>query len=366
MRLGILITSMGNFGKNGFYNSQEVGLAKVLDKLFDEVTVYKAISEDEEECKSLIEGCKNAVLHLVPVKSNGVNGIWDCSVMDKTIDALLYFSDLQISVPKVFKWCCQNNITMYPYIGVTKSSSTSKLKRLIINTMFKRNIKVYKKCQCFVKTPTVKEKLYNLGIKNSVVTPVGLDFDLLHKDYEATSITDLKSEFGYKETDKIILFIGRMTEEKQPQLMVQIFKELYKKNTDYRLLMVGKGELLDETKKAAGDIRDVVHFISQIENKEIWKLYRIAEAFVNLNDHEIFGMAILEAMYYGCKVVALKAPGPNFIIEDKVSGYLVDSASEAVASIELSDDISYKAYERVANNFTWNVMAKEIKKVLNI
>ena len=47
MRIGLLITSIGNFGQKGFYNAQEIGLAKELDKLFDEVIVYKAIPEDQ-------------------------------------------------------------------------------------------------------------------------------------------------------------------------------------------------------------------------------------------------------------------------------------------------------------------------------
>lgn len=37
-------------------------------------------------------------------------------------------------------------------------------------------------------------------------------------------------------------------------------------------------------------------------------------------------MAILEAMYYGCKVVAWDAPGPNLIIENGKSGWLVRDA----------------------------------------
>ena len=32
MKIGILITSISNFGQSGFYNSQEIGLAKALSK----------------------------------------------------------------------------------------------------------------------------------------------------------------------------------------------------------------------------------------------------------------------------------------------------------------------------------------------
>lgn len=49
MRIGLLITSIGNFGQKGFYNAQEIGLAKELDKLFDEVIVYKAVSDSQTQ-----------------------------------------------------------------------------------------------------------------------------------------------------------------------------------------------------------------------------------------------------------------------------------------------------------------------------
>ena len=53
MRIGLLITSIGNFGQKGFYNAQEIGLAKELDKLFDEVIVYKAVPLSVGKSKSL-------------------------------------------------------------------------------------------------------------------------------------------------------------------------------------------------------------------------------------------------------------------------------------------------------------------------
>ena len=41
MHIGILITSIGNFGKKGFYNMQEIGLAKELDNEILLAHVYR-------------------------------------------------------------------------------------------------------------------------------------------------------------------------------------------------------------------------------------------------------------------------------------------------------------------------------------
>ena len=39
MKVGILITSISNFGQKGFYNAQEIGLAKAMAKSCEAVEV---------------------------------------------------------------------------------------------------------------------------------------------------------------------------------------------------------------------------------------------------------------------------------------------------------------------------------------
>ena len=368
MRIGLLVTSIGNFGKKGFYNTQEIGIAKELDKLFDEVIIYKAVSKSEKKNKSKIEGCKHSILYQIPVKSRGINGIWDCSVMDSSIDALFYFSDTQLSVPKVYKWCCKNKVRMYPYIGVIESHSTNRVKKFIINKLTKRNIQVYKKCICFAKTPMIIEQLNEYGINQTKLAPVGLDLTLLHHEYKTTSIYELKSKYGYSANDKVLLFIGRLIEEKQPINMIDILFEIRKKNPAYKLLMVGTGDLKKAVIEKIKEMKleDAVQMVERVPNKDIWELYRLADVFINLNPQEIFGMAILEAMYYSCQVIAWEAPGPKFIVEDGISGYLVKDNNELIKKIEELSLDEKEIRKRILEVFTWENSAKTIAKTLQI
>ena len=364
MRVGILITSVGDFGKSGFYNSQEIGLAKALDRFCEEVLVYKAVNEFEKWTEFKIEGCKHTMLCQIPVRSYGVNGVWDCKVMDNTIDALIYFSDTQISVPKVYKWCNQNNIKMYPYIGIMKSHSTSKIKGTLVNLLFFRNICVYRKCTCLVKTPVVKKKLMDLRVKKCILAPVGLDLTLLNQNFREISVNKLKKKYNLDENNKILLFVGRMIPEKQPIRMIEIFKKLYAEDQRFHLIMIGKGELLDNVKKSAAEVIEAVTFIEQIPNKDIWEFYCMADAFVNLNQREIFGMAILEAMYYGCKVVAWRAPGPEYIIENGQTGFLANNDEEILKYIRKGNVDRNLVRKRVLNSFTWKHIAEKIYLLL--
>lgn len=366
MRVGLLITSVGNFGQKGFYNAQEIGLAKELDKLFDEVIIYKAISENQIKQVTKIEGCKNVTLYQVPVQCKGTNGMWKCEIMDTTLEALIFFSDTQVVVPKVYKWCKKNNVILFPYIGVAESHSTNKIKKIVINTLFRKNIRIYKKCSCFVKTPVVEKKLNSMGIKKTTVIPVGLDISILNEEYNETSSMELKRKYGYSKDDRVILFIGRLIEEKQPIQMIKILSEVRKKDDRFKLLIVGKGELKQVVLNKINELCLIedVQMITQIPNNDIWELYHFADSFVNLNKQEIFGMAILEAMYYGCKVIAWNAPGPNLIIEDGKSGWLTKSSKEVIDKILDSRNIGNEAHKRVLNKFTWESSAKKIFSVI--
>ncbi len=363
MRIGILLTIVADYGKTGFYNNQETGLAKELANLADEVIIYKAVppGEKQEECP--VPGHPNAVIRRIPTRARGIHGIWNCSVMDPSLDALIYFSDNQLAVPAVYKWCVRHRVKLFPYIGVTESHSSSLIRRILMDILFIRNVWVYRKCTCLVKTPEESNVLARKGVKHTIVTPVGLDLSLLHQDYKQADPASLKQKWDFSPKDKILLFIGRMTEEKQPMLMMQIFRDLYAADSSYRLLMVGRGELLEKAKQKAGGLP--VSFEEQVPNSKIWELFRIADTFVNLNSQEIFGMAILEAMYYECRVIAKKAPGPNYILSDGPCGYLCESREEILKAVTDHSIDPAAGHRRVLESFTWKVTAEKIYRIIS-
>ncbi|MCC8138949.1 MAG: glycosyltransferase [Lachnospiraceae bacterium] len=366
MRVGLLTPSIGSFGQRGFYNTQETGLARALDKLVDETIVYKLISMEQEPSEELIEGCQHAMLKLVPAKSWGTNGLIDVKVLDGTLDAMVFFSDTQLCVPGVWRWAKKNGVKLFPYIGVLESHSVNPGKKALMNFLSRRNMRVYRKSPCFAKTPEVERQLRNKGVRDCALVPVGLDLTSLYKDYESTDRVGLKMKYGFGAEDRVILFVGRLTEEKQPLGMIRLFACLYGQNKGYRLLMVGTGDLKKDAEQEIEKlgISGAVKMLDRVPNSEIWQLYRLSECFVNLNRQEIFGMAILEAMYYDCKVVAWHAPGPDFIIEDGVSGYLVDNEPSAVAVIQQKEIEPGLAHARIAEHFTWETAANQMMDVM--
>lgn len=361
-KLGLLVLSIGNFGSKGFYNLQEVGLAKALCVYFKEILVYRLIPYGQPKVVEPINN--NSKLFLLPSRKIGSNGIPNFSDLDPSIDILICFSDTQLMFPKVYSWCKKNNILLFPYIGVTKSNSRNFFIRLMINFFYLRNLSIYKRVTCFAKTPFVKGKLEKSGVKDVFLAPIGLDIDLMKKDYSEYYPSELKRSFGFKDKDKVILFVGRFTAEKKPLDMLSIFQQVYNLDNNYRLLMVGSGELSEKVKYYIDglNLKSVVKEIDQIPNAEMWKLYRFADCFVNLNDHEIYGMAILEALFYDCKVIAWYAPGPNYLIKNGISGWLVSNKTELIDKI--IDPNKFNTNNYILNHFMWDYSSSVVVKVI--
>jgi 1,2-diacylglycerol 3-alpha-glucosyltransferase len=253
---------------------------------------------------------------------------------------------------------------------VAYSNNASQWKRKIVDILC-NNVKYYNKIPTIVKTPALADYLKSKGAGDNIfIVPVGLDETLLKSDYIEYNGEVLKSQWGYKVDEKVILFVGRMTAEKQPVKMIEIFAKLYDKDNSYRLLMVGRGELTDDVKQEISDrnLDNKIAIYDKVTNDKMWELYRLSECYVNLNKHEIFGMAILEAMYYENEVIALNAPGPKYIIENGKSGYICDNEEELIERILLADKetVGLQAKQRVLDKFVWDKSVEDILKIIEI
>lgn len=369
MKLGIIRLYCGKSGEKGFYNIQEIGLAKSLIKRGIEVDIF-FLSNDIKE-KYIIEELTDHI-RLITIKIKRIfnHGIFQLKILDEfKIDVIHLLSDNQIFAPNVIEYCKRRKIPYYCYVGTIESDSNNFIKKIIMDFISKRNIKSYKDSRIICKTKDVEKRLNNKDITNTKIVPVGLDLNIIPKI--DSSIEEIKSELGFP-NNKILLFVGRLEEYKRPLKFIELMRYIIDKDQDYLGIIIGNGSLKESLYKKINEygLDNNIILIDKVSNEEIHKYYKVCDAFINLNKNEIFGMSILEAMYQGCLVIAHSAPGPNYIIDSGKDGIILDSDNfdQWISEIEESINKTFirsNAREKIVKEFNWDSISDKFVKLIS-
>ena len=362
MRIVILRTNTSDFGKVGTYNVQEIGIANALIRKGHEVNVVY-LNRDTD--KIITDETYDYVYYL-PHRTFGLHGIFDVNLLDQfNPERIILFSDNQLWAKNVILWCKKKGIACIQYMGGVLSDNPGWLHQFYTKLILVRNRKSYNYSINVAKTTRVQREMEKHKIPFSKVISIGLDSDLLSSKKSVDY--DIRKELGYSNTDKVVLFVGRIIDFKKPFLACNIAKGLFNEDSNFRLILIGKGPLQNDLKDYIdkNGMNKYVKYIERVPYTEIYKYMVASDCLINLSSKEIFGMTILEAMYYGLPVVAHKAPGPNDIISNNIDGILCDTdevktwCNLIMDGINRRDELGKKARETVEKRFVWDSIADQ-------
>lgn len=148
--------------------------------------------------------------------------------------------------------------------------------------------------------------------------------------------SNLRTKYGLLDA-KIVLFVGRLAANKQPELLIQSLAAL---PADVHVIFVGSQsdaywERLELCQELAGNLNVSarVHFFGSIPETELAAWYHNADVLALPSRHECFGMPVVEAMQHGTPVVAANAGSLPEVIGHAGLTCCVDDPNELAQQI---------------------------------
>ena len=174
------------------------------------------------------------------------------------------------------------------------------------------------------------------------------------------------------EGKNVVGFIGRLSSEKGVTFLIDAVHNLVVKGMDITALIVGDGEFGQTLKDYAHSLGISDRIIFTGRRDDTPQIYSALDVFILPSLREAFPMVILEAMASSVAVVATKVGDIPVIIEDGVTGILVDpgdadaiskSVGELLLNKEKAENIGKAGLKNVQQKYSSLIMAHKYTDV---
>jgi glycosyltransferase involved in cell wall biosynthesis len=141
--------------------------------------------------------------------------------------------------------------------------------------------------------------------------------------------------------EKIILYVGRLKEsDKNPLSLLKVWTKIYKKHSDWKLLLVGDGEDIGLLQSYCKKYQ-LERVIFEGPKRDVASYYKRASFICLTSKFEGWGMSLVEGMSFGCIPFTFNNYGAaSEIIDDGINGCLVPAFEIDMYANRMSDLIS--------------------------
>lgn len=221
-----------------------------------------------------------------------------------------------------------------------------------LNTMF------------LTKSHLATKYLNDKGINNIETIGVGIDlFAMRSTEDRIHPIAQRIDKFPHQYK---LLYIGKIEPRRNCYFLTDILESVRNKGIDAGLVIIGKGEKEYKDglfeKFSLHELNDYILYEPEIEQKYIAQIYKRTDIFLLPTIYDIYGMVLLEGMYFNQCVVTTVNGGSDMMIQTGENGFVINSFEakswgnqicDILRDSERRKRIGKKAHETVVNDFTW-------------
>ncbi len=206
---------------------------------------------------------------------------------------------------------------------------------------WKYSLLYYNRCDILLcPSKSLNSEFANRGMKKPLmVLPNSIDTDFFKPDYD-------------KAVKNSIVYMGRVSYEKNIDQVIRAVSLLVDKIPDIKLTIVGDGPEKGRLEEIADDlgIRNHIAFVGFKKGEELVEVLQRNQIFVTASKSENMPLSVLEAMACGLPIVAADSLGMPEIVRDGENGYLfepdnINDIAEKIQQI-LSDEKLRKEFAK--------------------
>jgi len=217
----------------------------------------------------------------------------------------------------------------------------------------------------------IKAIIKSFKVKTPIsVIPSGVPLE----KYQGGDAGWLRRHYPIPQENRILLFVGRLTQEKNIPFLIQSFKEVKAHIPKTTLVIIAQGPMEEELKELVTSLdlslnQDVI-FTGALPFESLVNAYYSADLFVFSSLTETQGLVLIEAMAAGLPVAAVRASGVQEMVEHGVDGLLTANDTTALATAVcriLNDKRLYRSLQvnarKKAEKLSCHNMALKLEKV---
>lgn len=179
-----------------------------------------------------------------------------------------------------------------------------------------------------------------------------IDYDKFK--YNSNIRKKMREEFNFKDSDIVIGHVGRFVEQKNHSFLIDVFYKCYEQNNNYKLLLVGTGELEEFIKEKVRSLGIENNVIFAGFQSNVNDYMHAMDLFVFPSLFEGLGLVLIEAQACGlpCFCTANTIPKDVKILNNLQFISLNDGALEWAKKIissklRINDNNTYKEFKKM-------------------
>lgn len=195
-------------------------------------------------------------------------------------------------------------------IRIAHSHETSKgRKNTLLRRMYESHMRslIMKNSNCLLACSKLAGEFVFHNKKKVTVLYNGIDVNRFAFDLEARN--KIRKELWIKDDVKLLLNVGRFSDQKNQLFLADVFNEYYKLNNNSKLVLVGYGDLENVIKEKVREygLEDSVIFTGSVFNTEDY--YSASDIYVMPSKYEGLGIVAVEAQVSGLiSLASLEVP----------------------------------------------------------